>query len=148
MSAGSRIAVVVVVAAGLGSMLRPAAVEAGSAPAEITCTAEGTGETLSGIIPRDSYEIELTLDDGKGHAHTWKDEERLTMVDAIDDQVLMMHVAETPELYLWAIPKTIRIESKRHEAHGRFGAKARVLGFAGDTAPRVLALSCRYDYAI
>ena len=148
MSRSSRIAVVVLVAAGLGASLHPGAAEAGSAPAEIACTAEGTGETLSGIIPRDSYEIELTLDDGKGHAHTWKDEERLTMVDELGDRVLMMHVASTPELYLWAIPKTIRIESKRHEAHGRFDAKARVLGFAEDATPRELSLACTYDYAI
>lgn len=143
----SRIALVLAVAA-IGSTLGSAEVDAGSAPAEISCTAKDTGETLSGIIPRDELELDLTLDDGKGHAHTWTDVDSLTMADAVSDQVLMMHVPGPPNLRFWALPKGMKVQSKRGEEHAQFQAKAIVAGFAEDTAPRELTLSCTYDYAI
>lgn len=132
----------------VGTAALPLEVDAGSAEAWITCTAKDSGEKLEGLIPRDGWELDLAFDDGKGHAHAWTDAEALTMWSEVKDHVLIMQITGTPQLTFWALPKTMKVESKRGEEHARFDAKITVVGLPGDTAPRSLRLACKYDYEI
>ncbi|MCA9706480.1 MAG: hypothetical protein KDK70_11575 [Myxococcales bacterium] len=147
-SSTSIVTITATVAVAAGVAMRPTPAPAGAAPAEIACTAKDTGQTLSGTIPRDTDDLELTLDDGKGHAHTWNDPEALVMTSELGDQLLLMHLPGRPQLTFWALPDTMKVKTARHEEHARFDAKAKVIGLGGDSTPRTLRLACTYDYSI
>lgn len=141
--------IILALAAAVGGVAAlPARVDAGANAAELTCAAKDTGETLSGIIPRDILELELTFDDGKGHTHAWKDADALSMSDAVRDHVLLMHVTGEPSLTFWALPKTMTVKSKRGEEHARFDATLIVGASGASDPPPTLRLACTYDYAI
>jgi len=129
-----------------GAFVLPRLAQAGANSAELDCRAKEGKQTLAGTIPRDFIELDLKFDSGDGTPTTWSDDENLVMTDRVSDHLLLMKVIGEPSLTFWALPKTMKVESKRGQQDAIFDAKVRIESKGAD--PIELTLACNYHYAI
>ncbi len=122
-----------------------ATARAGSASAEMTCTADG-GETLSGVTLGGDFELDLTFDDGKGTSHSWTNAEQVAFHKDFKDKVYMLATTGAVKLKLYALPRTLKHKPGRHREEATFTAKVAVSGPTG--APTALEMRCTYVWAI